>query len=79
MGSEMCIRDRGKIVRSIPDGKEEINLMRKTTLGRLASATLDQALGNFDLLKTEHGFDVPEMTRSITGPVVQVIPIAIFA
>ena len=69
----------GKVIRSIPDTSSEINLLRKSTLGRLAGATLDEAFANMESVREEHGIDIPEMIRNIQGPVIQVLPVAIFA
>jgi hypothetical protein len=69
----------GKVVRSVSEGGGAINLMRKSTLGRLAGKQLQESFMQLETLKTEHDFDLPDIVWEIKGPVIQVLPIAIFA
>lgn len=69
----------GKVIRSIPDESDEINLLRKSTIGRLAGVMLDEAFGNMESAGDQHDLDLPEMIRCVRGPVIQVLPVAIFA
>jgi len=70
----------GKVVRVIePGSQERINLLRKTTLGRLDRKFLDQLR---QLLEAsdfkQSGVILPELVTEIDGPAMQVIPMAIF-
>lgn len=69
----------GKVTRVIPSGSDEtINLLRKTSLGKLQSALLDQLKG--PLSDIQHaGLALPEFRTEIEGPVLQILPIAVFA
>ncbi|HCR96570.1 MULTISPECIES: DUF6414 family protein [Halomonas] len=69
----------GKVVRSISDASESINLIRKTALSRMPSHLLEQVFQQFAALGTTQGFDIPELTMEIEGPAIQVLPIAIYA
>lgn len=68
----------GKVTRVIPQGEDEtINLLRKTTLGRLQATFLEGLTGVFG--DGDSPFDLPKMETEVTGPAVQILPIAIFA
>lgn len=68
----------GKVTRAIPDsGAETINLLRKTSLGRLQGSVLDELTNVFR--DDESPFDLPQMETEVAGPAVQILPIAIFA
>lgn len=70
----------GKVVRSLPEGSDEfIKLTRKATMGRLAGAQIEELFSQISLLKTEHDFDIPDLEWKLHGPVIQVLPISIFA
>lgn len=68
----------GKVTRVISEGKGAISLNRKSAMGRLPASVLMQLrvlLGSPELKE----FSLPEMEWEIPGPVIQVLPIAIFA
>jgi hypothetical protein len=69
----------GKITRNLPDTSDEsVNLLRKTSLGPLQAGLLEQLrqpLQEFGQV----GVELPEFRTEIESPVVQVLPIAVFA
>lgn len=69
----------GKVVRSIGDSSESINLIRKTALSRMPSHILEKVFQQFATLGTTQGFDLPELKMEIEGPAIQILPIAIYA
>lgn len=69
----------GKVIRSIDDASESINLMRKAAFSKLPRPLLEQIIGQFSLLGLQQGFDIPELIMEIEGPAIQVLPIAIYA
>ncbi|MCG5529077.1 MULTISPECIES: hypothetical protein [Halorhodospira] len=69
----------GKVVRSIGNSSESINLIRKTSLSRMPSHILEHVFQQFAALGTIHGFDIPERKMEIEEPAIQVLPIAIYA
>ena len=69
----------GKVTRSIPDGDEEtINLLRKTSFGPLQASVLDQLKGAFEEIQDD-GIALPPLKTEIESPVIQILPIAVFA
>ena len=69
----------GKITRIVDSTSgEPINLLRKTTFGRLNRQLFDQLFQGFGKLE-EAGLSLPRIVTEIEGPALQVIPIAIFA
>jgi hypothetical protein len=69
----------GKITRFIPAGSDEtINLLRKTTLGNLQAASLGELAAALEDVQAE-GIVLPEFRTEIVPPVVQILPIAVFA
>ncbi|MGE0085473.1 MAG: hypothetical protein AB7S75_13750 [Desulfococcaceae bacterium] len=69
----------GKVIRSVHENEGSINLIRKTVLSKMPLPILTEAFGKFSELSHIHGFALPELIWEIKGPVVQVLPIAIFA
>jgi len=68
----------GKITRVISsDSDEEVNLLRKTTLSKFNTALLEQMFSGFSNME-ENGLKKIEITTELKGPVIQIIPIAIF-
>ena len=68
----------GKIVRTIPkESDASINLLRNTPLGKLSGSVIAQ-LANGLAAATEAGLNFPKFELELSGPVIQVIPIAIF-
>lgn len=67
----------GKVVRAVNCNNESINLLRKTPLAH-APEIMSEFLKAFDNLDKSI-FSMPEMQTEVNGPVLQVLPIAIFA
>jgi hypothetical protein len=71
-------RVMGKVTRFIPAGSDEtLNLLRKTTLGRLHPSVLDQLKQPF--AEMQEGVVLPVIRTVLEPPVVQILPIAVFA
>lgn len=68
----------GKTIKIIKEGSESINLLRKTSLSKFSDATLKGIFESFQGMN-EHGLKNADFTTEIQAPVLQVIPIAIFA
>jgi hypothetical protein len=69
----------GKVTRSIPaDSDETINLLRKTSLGRLNASLLDGMKEPFKEMQSG-GMNLPDFKTEIGPPAVQLLPIAVFA
>ena len=66
----------GKVVRVIETGDSGINLLRKSSLSAISEETLLPILSNFENIE---GFNFPKLELEISGPVLQVIPIAVYA
>jgi len=69
----------GKVIKSVKDESESINLLRKTALSKMPSSLLLEALGHLSSLGSDQGFEIPELKMEIEGPAIQVLPIAIYA
>lgn len=67
----------GKVVRSFSSEDESINLLRKTPLAH-APEVMNQFLTMFQSLDQEM-FSMPDMESHISGPAIQVIPVAIYS
>lgn len=69
----------GKVSRFLgSDSDESINLLRKTSLSMMD----DQAIEDLTLAlnqTNQHGVNIPRIVTKIEAPVIQVLPIAIFA
>lgn len=68
----------GKVIRVIEEGKGAISLNRKTAIGRLPISSLDGLKQIFKQGQLQN-YNLPEFEWEIPGPVIQVLPIAIFA
>ncbi len=68
----------GKVTRVIGEGEGAISLNRKSAMGRLPTAILEQFRGLLENPELK-SFSLPQMEWEIPGPVIQVLPIAIFA
>ncbi|CAN5729043.1 hypothetical protein BH23CHL4_BH23CHL4_11780 [soil metagenome] len=69
----------GKATRVLTKGDgSSINLLRKTSLGRMPSDALDQLFNAFKDTQTT-GFSFPEIVTEIEGPAIQIIPVAIYS
>ena len=69
----------GKVTRSVPTPDASISLLRKTAMSRLPAKMLESLTAAFATLQQKHGFDMPTMEVDIKGPVIQVLPLAIFS
>jgi len=69
----------GKVIRSVNKNEGSVNLIRKTVLSKMPLPILAEAFKKLSELTYIHGFALPELIWEIKGPVVQVLPIAIFA
>jgi hypothetical protein len=69
----------GKVTRFLEDGSDEtINLLRKTTLGRIQGELLEGLKQPFAEM-SKGGIALPEFDTEIAPPVVQMLPISVFA
>lgn len=69
----------GKVTKVIQPGSEEtINLLRKTTFRSLGKEMLTKITEVFENIPPESGIDLPRIRTTLEGPVIQVLPIAIF-
>ena len=69
----------GKVIRSFEDKNESISLIRKTALSKMPESVREQFFGALSALGTDKGFDIPALRWNISGPAIQIIPIAIYA
>lgn len=69
----------GKVIRVIKDDQNSINLIRKTAISAMPEKNMKEAFSRLSALSHEQGFKTPPLELEIKGPVVQVLPIAIFA
>lgn len=69
----------GKVIRVIDSESESVDLLRKSSMGAMKKETLQTAFSQFTNASDVGGFDVPKIEMEIKGPVIQLIPIAIFA
>lgn len=68
----------GKVVRVVSEDDEgSINLLRGTSWGRL-DPTLLQQLGAFTESFRSSGVEMPAVVTRVTGPAIQVVPVAIY-
>jgi hypothetical protein len=68
----------GKLIRSIKDESDSINLLRKTSLSKINDDMLTLMFSGFENL-SQHGIKNASFVKEIKGPAIQVLPIAIFA
>jgi len=69
----------GKVTKVIAEGSnDKINLLRKTSLGKLQNQILDDLMKHLKDIQGL-GIKLPELITEIEGPAIQVIPIAVFA
>lgn len=69
----------GKVIKVLPDdSSESINLLRKTSLSKVNNVLLNEMFSGFENLDV-HGLKDADFTKDIKPPVIQVIPISIFA
>lgn len=68
----------GKVSRVLKDEADSISLLRKTSLGSFTGSVTDQLLEAFKSIDSTN-IRMPKMEFEIHGPVLQIVPIAIFA
>ena len=69
----------GKVTRFLPSGEGTINLVRKTALGRLPVDMLERAFEELNSSSAAENISLPQIEWEIKPPVMQILPIAIFA
>lgn len=69
----------GKIVKTSDAGEAPVSLLRKTALSKMPKALMNQAFAEFSKVITQENFELPELLWDVPAPVIQVIPIAIYA
>ena len=69
----------GKVVRSVTDKSQNINLLRKTAWSKMPPQLLSQLFNSLELLNSEQGFGIPKLEWEVEGPAIQILPIAIYA
>ena len=69
----------GKVIKSVDDSSDSINLLRKTALSKMPPNILLEMFGHLSSLGSDDGFAIPELKLEIAGPAIQVLPIAIYA
>lgn len=69
----------GKVIKSVSDSSDSINLLRKTALSKMPPILMSDVLGHLSALGTVQGFDIPKLKVAIEGPAIQILPIAIYA
>ncbi len=68
----------GKVTKVISNESDDtINLLRKTSLGKLQDSLLNQMFSGFENM-AEHGIKEMNIDKEISGPAIQIIPIGIF-
>lgn len=66
----------GKVIKVIEDTGMGINLMRKSAIRSMQQQKIIEIFSNFENVDD---FDLPKATTKVEGPVLQIIPIAIYA
>lgn len=69
----------GKVTRVLAQGEGGVSLIRNTALGKMPPLVLEQLFSALNALSTEQGFNLPIVSWQIAGPVIQLLPIAIYA
>lgn len=69
----------GKVIRSVATDDGSISLLRKTALSKMPLGILEDMVTALSNLKKENGFAVPEIQWEVSGPAIQVLPVAIYA
>jgi len=69
----------GKVIRVIDTEDDSINLIRKTAVSAMPEKLMSGAFSGFEALSKEQGYKIPPIELEIKGPVIQILPIAIFA
>ena len=66
----------GKVVRVVKSADDGVRLLRKSALSVMSPEMLYPILSSIGEIE---GFDIPALEMEVSGPVVQVIPIAVYA
>lgn len=69
----------GKVIRVIDNEQDSINLIRKTAVSAMPEKIMSDAFSSFSALSSDEGFNLPPLELEVKGPVIQILPIAIFA
>lgn len=69
----------GKVIRSIPGDSEAISLIRRSPVSRMPASKLTDMFSKLELSMKSNEFDFPKLEWEVRGPVIQVIPVAIFS
>lgn len=69
----------GKVIRTINDDSESISLIRKAAISKMPSSVIQQAFSGLAALSTDQGFATPKMFWEVSGPAIQILPVAIYA
>jgi hypothetical protein len=69
----------GKIIRVIADNDNSIDLQRKAPIGIMPPSMLKEHFKEFYKTIEDNGMKVPKFELEIKGPVIHILPIAIFA
>jgi hypothetical protein len=69
----------GKVIRVINDSTESVSLLRKAAVGAMNEQVLEPIFQEFGLAVAAGNIELPRIEWKIAGPVIQVIPVAIFA
>ena len=69
----------GKIIRVVSDNSEAISLIRKTAMSKMPHHILNETFSILSTLTNDQKFELPELEWEIQGPVIQIIPIAVFS
>lgn len=68
----------GKVIRVIETEDDAISLIRKTAMSAMPEKIMNDVFSSLSALATDQEFNIPELELKIRGPVIQVLPIAIF-
>ena len=69
----------GKVINTIKSDSDSISLLRDTALNRIPQPLLDEFSLASDQLKSQDGFNLPDLEWEVRGPAIHILPIAIFA
>jgi hypothetical protein len=69
----------GKVTRASRSGAEGVSLIRKTAFSRMPRETLENAVSSLNAFSVSQSFRLPSVALDVPPPVIQVIPVAIYA
>lgn len=67
-----------KVIKNV-SSDEHINLLRNNSVNKMPKEAIQQLLQVFERLGSDKGFNIPPLNTEVSGPAIQVIPIAIYA